>query len=169
MAIVDIFVLICVLAGLFSAAGVAFLPNILHAAIALIFSLLSVAGVYGALGADFMAAIQLIIYVGATIIVILFAIMMTPDIYEKRFIEIVPKLFVPTLLGSSFLAALWYVINKTSFTLMTATPAREPITTNMGRALIGPYALVFVYVSIVLLFGLVGAVVVARSSKEEQK
>jgi len=166
MAVVDVFVLSCLILGAVSAFFVAFLPNILHAAIALIFCLLSVGGLYGALGADFLAAIQLIIYVGAVIIVIIFAVMMTPDLYQKRFLEVAPKYILPSGVGALLFVGLWYFQRHTSW-FGTKIPQRVPITREMGDALIGPYALVFEYVAILLLFGLVGAVVIARTGKRE--
>lgn len=64
MSFLDLFVGLCFLLGIGSALVVAFHPNILYAAIALIFSLISVSALYASLGADFLAAAQLMIYVG---------------------------------------------------------------------------------------------------------
>jgi len=166
MKFVDLFTLFCSILGASSAALVAFHPNILYAAIALVFSLLSVAGLYGVLGADFLMGVQLIIYVGGIIVVILFAIMMSEHIYRNKFMEGARKFLVPTVASVAVLAVL--------LKLLEALPNSDgqslnnlPTTAAMGRALVGPYALPFQYVAIVLLAGLIGAVVVARPHHHE--
>jgi NADH:ubiquinone oxidoreductase subunit 6 (subunit J) len=162
MQISELFVAACFLMGTISAVFVAFHPNILYAAVALIFSLLSVAGFYAALGADFLAAAQLIIYVGAIVVVILFAVMMSEDIYRGRLFDNLKRFLWPTVFSSVILFAVVKLLLKTNWTDIHATFERTPTTRAMGLALVGPYAVVFQYVAIVLLLGLIGAVVVAR-------
>ncbi len=161
MSLADFFALGCGILAVGSAAVVAFHPNVLYSAIALIFSLLSVAGFYGLLGADFLAACQLIIYVGGIIVVILFAIMMSENIYRGRFLETLKSFAVPFLLSLVLLVGLLKLVLKISWPKGVALPEAHT-TEAMGHALVGPYALVFQYVAIVLLAGLIGAVVVAR-------
>lgn len=168
MAISDLLVVLMATVGMISAFFVAFHPNILYAAIFLIFSLLSVAGMYAALGADFLAGVQLIIYVGGIIIVILFAIMMSQDIYKKTFFEKSSRMLIPAVISGAFFVALFRWLNVTEFPV-TDKPVRAATTEAIGRALTGPYALVFQYVAIVLLLGLVGAVIVARPNYEEKR
>jgi NAD(P)H-quinone oxidoreductase subunit 6 len=173
MAIVDYFSIFCFLLGAISAVVVAFHPNILYAAVALIFSLLSVAGMYGVLGADFLAAVQLIIYVGGIIIVILFAVMMSENVYKKSHIAPLKSFLFAFFFSILILVALLKLIWGHSWSAVEQL-ARENTVEQIGRALVGPYALVFQYVAIVLLAGLIGAVVVARpqygpSSKDEGK
>jgi NADH:ubiquinone oxidoreductase subunit 6 (subunit J) len=165
--LVDLFVVICFLVGAVSAALVALHPNILYAAIALVFALLSVSGLYGALGADFLAGAQLIIYVGGIIVVILFAIMMSENIYRKKFLDGATNLLVPFLVSLVIFGGLFKLLHSTPWAVsgvLNRINSTEPI----GRALIGPYALVFQYVAIVLLSGLIGAVVVARPHIHEE-
>lgn len=161
MSFVDFFVAACVAVGVVSALMTALHPNILYAAVSLIFSLLSVAGLYGALGADFLAAAQLIIYVGGIIVVILFAVMMSEDIYQARFFANFKKFLAPFGLSLVMLFALLHLIKGVSWSTKE-TLERAATVDNLGRALVGPYALVFQYVAIVLLAGLIGAVIVAR-------
>jgi NADH-quinone oxidoreductase subunit J len=167
MSIADIFVAICFLLGSLGAFFAAFHPNILYAAISLILSLLSIAGLYGALGADFLAAAQLIIYVGGILIVILFAVMMSENIYRQRFFEGAKKYIAPTLISGVVFVALTQIMLKVDWS-NASKPDFEPTTRAMGWALVGPYALVFQYVVIVLLAGLIGAVVIARPAIKAQ-
>ena len=168
MHVVDLFVLVCALVAVSSSALVAFHPNILYAAVSLVFSLLSVAGFYGALGADFLAAVQLIIYVGGIIVVILFAVMMSENIYRTRFLDGAGKFLAPFLASLLILGALLKLIRSTPWPRVDEI-VRNSTAEAIGRALVGPYALVFQYVAIVLLAGLIGAVIVARPHHNEKK
>lgn len=165
MSTLDVVVALSIVLGIVSSALVAFLPNVLHAAIALVFSLMSVAFLYGALGADFLAAAQFVIYIGGTIIVIIFAIMMTPGIYQARFLEGGKKYVVPALLAVGAAALLIGFISKTPWMGLEGL-SHEPTTLRMGLALSGPYVLAFEFMAVLLLLGLVGAVVVARQEKK---
>lgn len=158
----DVFVLLCGAFGILSAAMVAFHPNILYAAVSLIFTLLSVAGFYAVLGADFLAGAQLIIYVGGIIVVILFAVMMSRDIYKERLLEGLKRFFWPLLYSIVLLAGILSLIYHQPWVGMKEEINNLPVSRDIGKALVGPYALVFQYVAIVLLIGLIGAVVVAR-------
>jgi len=166
MALVDVFVVFCFLLGASCAALVALHPNILYAAVALIGSLLAVAGLYGALGADFLAAAQLIIYVGGIIVVILFAVMMSENIYRSGFLDGARRVALPFICSVVVLAGLLKLFLKTPWPRVEVVQHQLTVD-NIGRALVGPYALVFQYVAIVLLAGLIGAVVVARPSYQK--
>jgi NADH:ubiquinone oxidoreductase subunit 6 (subunit J) len=157
----DLFVFMCLIVGVTSAAMVAFHPNILYAAVSLIFTLLSVAGIYGALGADFLAGAQLIIYVGGIIVVILFAVMMSENIYKTKFIESAPKFLLPALMAMLFMVGFSSLVLSTAW-FKVQKPDPVASTQLIGKALIAQYALPFQYVAVVLLAGLIGAVIIAR-------
>jgi len=161
MTLVDLFVAFCFVLGAVAAFFTAFHPNILYGAISLIGSLVAVAGIYGALGADFLAAAQLIIYVGGILIVILFAVMMSEDIYKRRFFEGARKYIFPAIAAGVIFAGLARITLGADWSDVTK-PDFEPTARAMGWALVGPYALVFQYVVVVLLSGLIGAVIIAR-------
>jgi NADH:ubiquinone oxidoreductase subunit 6 (subunit J) len=161
MSVVDVFVFLCFLLGVVGAFFTAFHPNILYAAMALIGSLLAVAGMYGALGADFLAAAQLIIYVGGILIVILFAVMMSENIYKARFLDHARKFVLPVIASGLVLAVFIKIFNQADFGKLSV-PDQMPTAQAMGWALVGPYAVAFQYVAIVLLAGLIGAIIVAR-------
>ena len=59
-------------------------PNLLHAALALMVVLIGVAGFYVLLSADFLAAVQVILYVGGVLVLIIFAIMLTEKLAERK-------------------------------------------------------------------------------------
>lgn len=167
MSMLDFFALASGLAAVFTASLVAFHPNILYAAVALTFTLLSVAGLYATLGADFVAAVQLIIYVGGIIVVILFAIMMSENIYRTRFLDNARKYLLPTILGGLLFAVLFKLISKANLPVVQV-PKRVPVSGPIGEAFVQQYALPFEYVALLLLLGLVGAVIVARPNYKEK-
>lgn len=166
MTSLDIFAFIAGIMAVLTASLVAFHPNILYAAIALTFSLLSVAGLYAVLGADFIAAVQLIIYVGGIIVVILFAIMMSENIYRARFLDGARKYLAPII----FSALLFFILLKmiVSYAVpVVPNPQRVALSEPVGMALANLYSLPFEYVAVLLLVGLVGAVIVARPNYKE--
>jgi NADH:ubiquinone oxidoreductase subunit 6 (subunit J) len=159
----DCFVLAMFALGIAGAFFTAFHPNILYAAISLIATLGAVAGIYAALGADFLAATQLIIYVGGILIVILFAVMMSESIYKKRFAGEAKKYLIPSGVSILFLTLLFKLLFSADWgEIAELSQSQDGVTLQMGQALARPYALPFQYVAIVLLFGLIGAVVIAR-------
>lgn len=169
MNLLDIFALVSGILAVLTASIVAFHPNILYAAIALTFSLLSVAGLYATLGADFVAGAQLIIYVGGIIIVILFAIMMSENIYRTRFLDNARKYLAPMFFGTlMFLVLVKLIAKATPMIPLVKEPARLPVSGPVGEAFLGLYALPFEYVALLLLVGLIGAVVVARPNYKER-
>lgn len=167
MNLVDLFAVVAGLVAVVSAGIVAFHPNILYAAISLTFSLLSVATLYAVLGADFVAGAQLIIYVGGIIVVILFAIMMSENIYRTRFLDNARRYLAPIVISSLLFIVLLKLIAKAAIPLMQ-NPQRMPLSEPIGKALIGAYALPFEYVAVFLLVGLIGAIVVARPNYKEK-
>ena len=67
-----------------SAAGVAFSPNIVYSAFSLMGALMGAAGLYVLLAADFIAVVQILIYVGGILVLMLFAVMLTHRIADVR-------------------------------------------------------------------------------------
>ncbi len=152
--------------GLFYLAGaVAFLATVLalsrsnaaHALIYLIVSLLAVAVLFFLMGAPFAAALEIVIYAGAIMVLFVFVIMMlnlgeAGDARERQWLE--PRMWVlPALLAAILLFELLAVLMHTSGTTLglEVTPKR------VGLNLFGPYVLAVEIASMLLLAGLVGA------------
>lgn len=169
MSLLDSFALVSGVLAVLTASIVAFHPNILYAAVALTFSLLSVAGLYATLGADFVAGAQLIIYVGGIIVVILFAIMMSENIYRTRFLDNARRYLAPMVFGGLVFFVLVKLIAKAApFIPLVEKPARAPVSSSIGEAFLGSYVLPFEYASLLLLVGLIGAAVIARPNYKEK-
>ena len=144
------------------AAGIVVLgKNIVRAAVALIFAFCGVAGLYVLLEAEFLAAVQVLIYVGGITILLLFAIMLTSRIVATAARVVNDQVVLSAIAGVGLLAGLCYAALEGIPALVG--PPRLPETSPfLGRALLTTYALPFEVVSVLLLAGMVGAIVLAR-------
>lgn len=145
---------------LFSAVMVVSLKNIFHCALFLILALLSLSGIYYQLGAPFIAAIQLVIYVGAVMVLVIFAIMLTSRISDK-ILRASNQQVLPAL--AAILVILYFAF---SALISTELPknfgnAFDPIF-DLGKELMTNYLFPFEIISIILLAALVGAITIAR-------
>jgi NADH-quinone oxidoreductase subunit J len=131
--------------------------NAVHALLYLIVSLLSVALVFFTLGAPFVAALEVIIYAGAIMVLFVFVIMMLnlgPQAAEQERQWLSAKTWLgPAILSLVLVAELAYVLIGTS--QVATTGSVEP--KQVGIALFGPYLLGVELASMLLLAGLVGA------------
>ena len=142
--------------------GVVATRNVVHAALALLLSLLAVAGIYLILFAEFLAIVQVLIYGGAITIVLLFAIMLTrtaeyPRITDNRQWPLAAAAAAATLavLAGSF----WTKV-------VVGTEPHSPALTDLANSLFTRWAIPFEVASLVLLVALIGAIIIARESEE---
>jgi NADH-quinone oxidoreductase subunit J len=139
---------------------VAFARNIVHGGFALLATFVGVAGLYAFLSADFLAVVQVMIYVGGVLILILFALMLTSRIDEARVsnptIGTLPAVFLLIAFSSLLVYA-----GVTEFGGTTALPTGEPTTEGIGDALLSRFVLPFEVISVLLLAALLGAVTIA--------
>ncbi|SYZ74531.1 NADH dehydrogenase I subunit J [Candidatus Zixiibacteriota bacterium] len=144
-----------------SAIYVVTLKNIFHSAIFLVLTLFGVAGIYILLHAEFLAAVQVLIYVGAVSVLMIFAIMLTTRLASREIRQSNEQVMAGIFIGAGFLLAslgsfantVWHIVDK---------PLPENNTLTLGQLLMNEYVLPFEVVSIVLLAALIGAVVLAR-------
>jgi NADH-quinone oxidoreductase subunit J len=155
-------VVFMVLAGLAlgSAGVVAFSKNIIHSALALLGTFLGVAGMYVTLSADFLAGTQVLVYVGGTLTLILFAVMLTARIEDMK----VSNPSQALLVGLGLVGLALMVLGKVAATTPWAQNERptNPSTAKLGHAFLSDYLLPFEIGSVVLLAALIGSVVLAR-------
>ena len=158
-----LFILLAVLT-LGGALGVVVTRNVVHAALALLVSLAAVAGVYLILFTEFLALVQMLIYGGAIIIVLLFAIMLTrtseyPRISDNR---------QWPLAAVAALGLLGVLISSFWTRRVEDTEPQSPVFTDLANSLFTRWAIPFEVASLVLLVALIGAILIARSRKGEQ-
>jgi len=143
------------------AAGIVVLGrNIVRAAVALIFTFFGVAALYVLLDAEFLAAVQVLLYVGGITILLLFAIMLTSRISGGPPV-INDQVVLSGIAAVGLLAGLVYASARGIPDVVSAPPLPET-TPFLGRALLTTYALPFEAVSILLLAAMVGAIILAR-------
>ncbi len=137
-------------------------PNLVHAAVALMGTLFGVAGLYVFLYADFLAATQVVIYVGGILVLIIFGVMLTTQIGA----QVLVKSSVPNRLASA-LAVLVLFVGLAN--LMWRAPwhrgeleAVDGTVRTLGTALLTRYLLHFEVAGVLLLLSLLGAAYLAR-------
>jgi len=157
------------LSGLVIAASalIGFSKNLVYSAFALLGAFAGVAGYFVLLGADFVAVIQMLVYVGGIMVLYLFAVLMTSGIGDVKATNrsIATKWAIPAalllliLLGKLIYSTQWF---------MAEEPAKfEPTTARIGDMLLTEYLLPFEVASVLLLGVLVGAVALARRGVQE--
>jgi NADH-quinone oxidoreductase subunit J len=144
-----------------SALGVALSQNVVYAAFALMGTLIGAAGLYAFLAADFVAVVQVLVYVGGILVLTLFAIMLTHQISDinvsNRSVGWVPAGLLVLAAGGAMSYA---VISGDWFTAPLVEAA--PTTFSVGEAFLGKYLLPFELASLVLLTALIGSIVLSR-------
>ena len=147
-----------------SSIGVCVSKNLVHAAVYLFFSLFFVAGLYILLYADFLAAVQVIVYVGGILVLIIFGVMLTNRL-EK------PSINISSM--NQFLAALLclllFIVQCFAILNGKWISSNNEIIVNsskiIGNLILKEYLLPFEVVSILLLGALIGAATIARRKR----
>ncbi len=145
----------------FGGAAIAVFPrNILYNVLGLALALTGVAGLYLYLGSFFMAMMQLLIYVGAITIAIVFAIMLSRPLHLE-----VPKRRVPKVAMAALASTIFFLCIVVAGTKSHWVPAAERSSdwsvVTIGHMLLTKYDLVFEAISLVLLIAIIGAIVTA--------
>jgi NADH:ubiquinone oxidoreductase subunit 6 (subunit J) len=143
--------------------------NIVRTAVALLFTLLGVAGLYFLLDAEFLAAVQLVVYAGGTLILIIFGVMLTSKSPFSKFEPKLAEVMVATSIAAVLLVALLMAINNAMPSFGTAElPAGAPYSVDLlGQALLGDYLVPFELASVLLLVVMIGAAYLAKGRKRE--
>lgn len=143
--------------------AVVLLPNIVYSAFLLGGVFLSVAGLYLLLNASFVAAAQVLVYVGAVNVLILFAIML---VNKREAMADIPGLLLRRLLSGAVCAGLFALLLRVAFTTHWALPGPVPVgeeaTIRIGEHFFSDYLLPFELASVLLLMAMIGAIVLAR-------
>ncbi len=149
-----------------SAMIVAFSRNIIYSAFALLGTFMGVVGVYLLLAADFVAMVQLLIYVGGILVLTIFAVMLTAGIADvtvsNRAVGGVPAIITIGIVGLVMVFAVyrtpWHQASEVTV---------DPTTYGIGNAFLSEYVLPFEVASLVLLASLIGALVISRREAKD--
>lgn len=187
MAFADVLFWVLAVAAIASALGVVLLRDVFRAALLLVVVFLAVAGFFVMMNAEFLGVVQLIIYVGAISILIVFAILMTQDVVQGNMPNRlqIPAVLLPALL----LAALAFVAFQTDWNLISDSPEAQQraelvqantiggvtdedaeqlaspesaARSSLGDLLINDFVLPFEMASVLLLAAVIGALALTR-------
>ena len=143
------------------ALGVVLLRNVFRAALSLVLCFIAVAGLYITLSADFLAVVQILVYVGAISILLILGIMLTRDIQRGNPAN---RLQVPAVLAASaFLGTVCFAVFNTPWRISAEAPL-EPTTAALATRLFGEngYILSVEIAAVLLLAAVLGAIVLVR-------
>jgi len=171
---VVLFYLFAILTG-GSAIGVAVSRNIVRTAVFLLFALVGVAGLFFLLESEFLAAAQLVIYVGGTLILIIFGVMLTSKSpfahFEPKMNEVIIAATASLLLLGGLVVAIGGAFGgpKTTAGLMTAGESGRYPVVALGQALLGDFLVPFELASVLLLVVMIGAAYLAKGRRREDQ
>jgi len=144
--------------------------QIFRAAIYLLFSLIGIAGFYFWLQYEFTAAVQIVVYVGGIVVLIIFSIFLTQQAGDLLPKQKIGRQIFSALAAFCGLALVMLQLFQHDF-IKTTNPSIEPSVNNIGNQMLGVgdngYALPFEVVSMLLLAALIGCIVIALKSKPE--
>jgi NADH-quinone oxidoreductase subunit J len=138
--------------------------NVIHAALYLVVTLTSVGAAYLLLAAEFLAWVQILIYVGAIVVLLLFSLMLTKAPIGRETLDNQQR-GIAAVIGMGILLGLVFLLQG-AFGGKKITPIPTH-TEQVGASLFRGYVLPFEIVSVLLLAALVGAVVIARKEESE--
>ena len=143
------------------------LNKVIHMVVALIFTFVAIAGIYVLLSAEFIAAVQILIYSGAITIIMLFGIMLTRhnDESEPKTGRLRKFLLFLGVVGFAFAV----YIGIYNFNIeQVPTKLHENNTMQIGQALYSKYIIPFELTSVLLLVALVGSIILAKNDKKKE-
>jgi NADH:ubiquinone oxidoreductase subunit 6 (subunit J) len=143
------------------------LRNIFHNILGFALSVVGVAGLFLSLGSDFLAAVLILVYVGALAIAMVYAVMLSQPLDLAPQPRSVPKVLAAAGLALLVGAALWLVVGRAHF-----PPARGILEVSAqwaGWRLLSDYVLAFELISVLLVVAMIGAVMVARRARGQPR
>ncbi len=161
-AVVYTFVALVLIGGFMAA----FSRQVLYAIIGLGVSLLGLAGLFLNLGSAFVAAMQVLIYIGGITVAIVFAMMLSIAMSIRPPNPDARKLGFAIACAVIFFGAVAYLIRGASFQQVARPPSEDAWSVGaLGHALLTHYNLVFETLSLVLLLAIIGAISIAHKEK----
>jgi len=140
-------------------------PNLLHSAVSLLFTLFGVAALYVYLYADFIAASQVIIYVGGILVLIIFGVMLTNNIDDPKLSNQSQNQLIAGVFCFILLVFQFQIIFNTNWNVGSLV-SRDSTVNDIGNMLLNKYLLPFEVVSVLLLAALIGAAMLSRKKTD---
>lgn len=136
--------------------------NVVHAALYLVGTLMSAAALYVMLYAEFVAWVQVLVYVGAIVVLMLFGLMLTRAPIGSADFDNDQRLLAAICAGALFLVMSIVMVRAFDGKMIDLTRESGTKAADIGAVIFSAYVLPFEIVSVLLLAALVGAIVIAR-------
>jgi NADH:ubiquinone oxidoreductase subunit 6 (subunit J) len=143
------------------------LRNIFHNILGFALALVGVAGLFLSLGSDFLAAVLVLVYVGALAIAMVYAVMLSQPLDLAPQPRSVPKVIAAAALALLAGAALWLVVGRAHFP--PADGVLQASAQWAGWRLLSDYVVAFELISVLLVVAMIGAVMVARRARPQPR
>jgi len=152
----------CALVSIVSALVAAFSSRIVRAAYSLFFTLFGLAGFYVLLGADFLAIVQVVVYIGGILALILFGVLLTNRMPIDLRADARAVYLGATAVAVVLCIILVATVLKANWRMIAPLPEIKATTASLGRLLLSKYLLPFEFISVTLLIALLGASYLVR-------
>ncbi|MCK4777213.1 MAG: NADH-quinone oxidoreductase subunit J [Actinomycetia bacterium] len=123
--------------------------------------LLCLAGLFYTLEADFIALAQVFVYVGGVVVLMMFAVMLTPQITKVIIKKDNAEIFWGYTIGITVFLVVYYLINQANF-VITASGIEEATIERIGQLLMSDYLISFEVIGVILLVAIVGAIYIIK-------
>ena len=151
------------------AAAALTLRNLVHCVLALMLAFVGLAGLYLQLGAQFVGFAQVLVYIGAVAILIVFAILLTRGADSPSQSIVSPSWIVSSLVSIAVFGVLAWTIRSSVAARQAIPPQPEVTVRQIGNALMSRFALPLEVIGLLLTAALVGAVTIAMQDRQEMK
>ncbi len=168
MSVEQVVFLVLAVVAVGAAVGVVTSKNIFYSALLLIACLFTVAGFFVLLEATFLAAVQVLIYVGAIAVLIIFAVMLTERMMGKTARAWNEQWWIALLVVICLAAVMVQVVITANWQLSDGAVPTDAVSA-LGQTLLTTYVLPFEVASVLLLMALIGAIIIAREEPQEEK
>ena len=145
-----------------SAFWVVISPNLVHSAVSLLITLFGVAGLYVFLYADFLAATQVVIYVGGILVLIIFGVMLTNKIDKPAIVSDSSNKVIGLFVSGFIFSMLAIIVLQTPWDINSDISQGPSTVELIGHLILGKYLLPFELISVLLLAALAGSAMLAR-------
>lgn len=147
--------------------------RIFRSAIYLLFSLVGIAAIYFMMDVQFIAAIQIIVYVGGIVVLIIFSIFLTHQVGEKMPKKLIKRIIPALILSVGGFVLIIDILSRHTFIVSGDPKKFNPTVENIGHQLLDyqklGYVLPFEMISFLLLAALIGSIVIAIRPKQQIK
>ena len=150
-----------------SAFWVVISPNLVHSATSLLVTLFGVAGLYVFLYADFLAATQIVIYVGGILVLIIFGVMLTNKIDKPVIVANSSNKIIGLFISGFIFSMLSIIVLQTPWNINPDSSQGPSTVELIGHLILGKYLLPFELISILLLAALTGSAMLARKKIDD--